>query len=141
MKKIRKWKCATGREKYRVGSNAFLRGQKRLKYRLELKAKVPSTIPESGQPTPHPDLIDEINKPCFDVNDKRAYYREEYLKSDHWKELKVRKLVVNPTCEICNSKKFLDVHHLDYKNLYDVLLTDLQTLCRRHHAEQHGQTI
>jgi hypothetical protein len=69
--------------------------------------------------------------------DKREYYREIYLKSDHWKQLKAKKLLANPLCERCGSNKFLDVHHLDYKNLYDVLLTDLETLCRHCHHEDH----
>ncbi len=71
------------------------------------------------------------------TNDKRDYYRKEYLKSDHWRALKKRKLSVNNNCERCQSKKSLDVHHLDYKNLYDVELTDLETLCRKCHLKEH----
>lgn len=73
------------------------------------------------------------------VNDKRRYYREEYLRSEHWQKLKASKLQKNPCCEKCKSTKKLDVHHLDYKNLYDVLLSDLQTLCRKCHKMEHPQ--
>ncbi len=71
------------------------------------------------------------------TNDKRDYYRQEYLKSDHWRELKKRKLSINDHCEKCNSDIHLDVHHIDYKNLYDVELTDLETLCRKCHTIKH----
>jgi 5-methylcytosine-specific restriction endonuclease McrA len=71
------------------------------------------------------------------VSDRRRYYREEYLKSEHWAELKAAKLVVNSSCERCVSPQNLDVHHLRYRSLYDVLLTDLMTLCRRCHDQEH----
>ena len=31
----------------------------------------------------------------------------------------------------------MDVHHIGYKNLYDVTVNDLTTLCRRCHDELH----
>jgi 5-methylcytosine-specific restriction endonuclease McrA len=73
------------------------------------------------------------------INDKRDYYREEYLKSEHWKNLKCSKFNANPCCEECSSKNRLDVHHLVYKNLYDVLLSDLKTLCRKCHKAKHPE--
>jgi len=76
-------------------------------------------------------------KKQFQVNDKRQYYREEYLKSDHWKNLREEKLKQFSVCEVCGAKKSLDVHHKRYKNLYDVLLIDLQVLCRKHHKQIH----
>ena len=71
------------------------------------------------------------------INDKRKYYREVYLQSNHWKDLRGKKLKINPVCENCGSKKKPDVHHLDYKNLYDVTLKDLKTLCRKCHKKLH----
>ena len=71
------------------------------------------------------------------VNDRRDYYRKTYLKSDHWKALRASKLKQSPCCEKCGAKHRLDVHHLDYKNLYDVTLEDLMTLCRRCHEAEH----
>lgn len=70
-------------------------------------------------------------------NDKRWYYRNVYLKSDHWKALKLAKLTVNPICQECGSEKNLDVHHLAYKELYNVLLWDLKILCRPCHTKKH----
>jgi len=54
------------------------------------------------------------------INDKREYYRTEYLKSDHWKNLRLQKTASVPFCEKCSSTISLDVHHLNYRNLYDV---------------------
>jgi len=68
---------------------------------------------------------------------KRDYYRDEYLKSDHWKQLRSKKLDLTPHCERCPSCAQLDVHHRNYRNLYDVLLSDLETLCRGCHDEEH----
>jgi 5-methylcytosine-specific restriction endonuclease McrA len=67
----------------------------------------------------------------------RDYYRNVYLKSDHWRELRKRKLELNPLCEKCGGNNCVDPHHLLYRNLYDVQLSDLQTLCRKCHAEVH----
>ncbi len=71
------------------------------------------------------------------TNDKRQYYRTEYLLSDHWKALRSEKLRINPACQNCGFGRRLDVHHLRYRNLYDVLVTDLVTLCRRCHEKMH----
>lgn len=67
----------------------------------------------------------------------RAFYRKEYLKSDHWKHLRKRKLELNPICERCYCNIFIEPHHIVYKNLYDVKLSDLQSLCRRCHTLIH----
>ncbi len=77
------------------------------------------------------------NKKARFCNDNRRYYREEYLKSDHWKELRKVKLKLNPNCEQCGSKTKIEPHHLQYKNLYDVTVEDLQTLCRKCHKLEH----
>lgn len=68
----------------------------------------------------------------------REWYREVYLKSEHWHDLRWKKLnSMNRKCEKCGRVKRLDVHHLDYRNIYDVELTDLQVLCRRCHTLEH----
>lgn len=74
------------------------------------------------------------------VNDKRHYYRNEYLLSDHWKALRSEKLKRNPFCERCG-RKGRDVHHLRYRNLFDVLLSDLETLCRKCHKKEHEPRV
>lgn len=79
--------------------------------------------------------------PTNHVTDKRKYYRTVYLRSPHWKALKTAKLIANPTCEKCGADYLLDVHHLRYKNLYDVELSDVQTLCRGCHHKEHPEQI
>jgi 5-methylcytosine-specific restriction endonuclease McrA len=73
------------------------------------------------------------------LTNKRDYYRQEYLKSEHWTRLKGEKLARNPHCERCPSTLMLDVHHSRYRNLYDVTVADLLTLCRRCHDYEHAR--
>lgn len=61
----------------------------------------------------------------------------EYLQSDHWKKLRKRKLKESPSCLVCKTEKTLEVHHIRYKNLTDVKLTDLRTLCEKCHRTLH----
>lgn len=69
--------------------------------------------------------------------DKRAYYRNVYLNSDHWKHLKAQALAANACCAICFNRSTLEVHHRHYRNLYDVTLDDLAVLCRECHRKIH----
>lgn len=62
-----------------------------------------------------------------------------YLLTPHWKDLRSRKIkAVGPRCQDCGSGKQIQVHHLRYRNIYDVLLDDLKVLCRVHHEAAHG---
>lgn len=63
-------------------------------------------------------------------------YRE-YLQSDDWKEKRKRKLRTHKSCGICQSRKQLDVHHLNYRAWTNVLQSDLRVLCRRCHDTAH----
>lgn len=47
------------------------------------------------------------------------------------------KLKANPICECCSTLSNLDIHHINYKSLYNVDLSDLKTLCRKCHNEEH----
>ena len=64
---------------------------------------------------------------------------QSYLRSDDWKEKKAKKYraVKKNRCAICASTEKLDVHHLNYRNLYDVETSDLRVLCRRCHFLTH----
>lgn len=68
---------------------------------------------------------------------RQHWYRNVYLLSEHWDKLRESKLKINPCCELCGKKKRLDVHHVRYKNIYDVTVEDLQTLCRTCHRKFH----
>jgi len=69
--------------------------------------------------------------------DKKSYYRNVYLRSNHWQNLKSEKFEHNDICEKCGINISLDVHHKKYRNLYDVKLSDLQVLCRKCHEKIH----
>ena len=66
----------------------------------------------------------------------RSEYREEYLKSDEWKNLRSLILDSNPDCQCCGQKA-TDVHHLVYRNIVDVRITDLLPVCRNCHDYIH----
>lgn len=72
-------------------------------------------------------------------DNQKRYYREIYLQSDHWKNLRKEKLEKNPNCEKCGKSYSLDIHHKEYKGLYDVSISDLQTLCRICHDKEHAK--
>lgn len=69
----------------------------------------------------------------------KHFYRFEYLKSEHWKDLRIAKLAsVDAVCARCKTRDLSnDVHHVRYKNLYDVELLDLIVLCRHCHDLVH----
>jgi hypothetical protein len=62
---------------------------------------------------------------------------KEYLKSEDWKQKRKLKKSKNNRCGICASTENIDIHHLNYKNLYDVEQSDLRRLCRRCHFLAH----
>jgi len=62
---------------------------------------------------------------------------KKYLKSEDWKQKKNKKYYKKRKCAICAETNNLDVHHLNYKNLYDVESEDLRILCRRCHFLTH----
>lgn len=68
-----------------------------------------------------------------------SFYRNTYLKSDDWKVLRASKIShVNGRCNLCGLKSASnDVHHVKYRRLYDVKLTDLRVLCRPCHDWVH----
>lgn len=64
----------------------------------------------------------------------------EYLRSDHWAEVRRRYRKVRPwKCDRCDSsEKSLDLHHRTYKRLGRERLDDLVPLCRTCHQDIHG---
>lgn len=69
---------------------------------------------------------------------------QDYLNSDHWKSLRGRKhrsvrrsLGGKLRCAICASTESIQTHHLFYRNLYDVELSDLRLLCDTCHQVAH----
>ena len=62
---------------------------------------------------------------------------QDYLKSNHWKELRAKKYKKKRKCAICRYKNNLETHHFEYKNLYDVDTDSLRVLCRGCHSLIH----
>ena len=83
-----------------------------------------------------PSLNKKKNKYRYYYGD-RDFYRNQYLQSEHWKALRAAKLFLNSSCEECGSNKRIEPHHLQYRNLYDVELSDLKSLCRKCHNKVH----
>lgn len=70
-----------------------------------------------------------------DGKDERRLRYELYLKSEKWKQIRIRKFKqVGRKCEVCGSKKNLQCHHLNYERLGKERLSDLQILCTDCHA-------
>ena len=67
---------------------------------------------------------------------------QEYLKSEHWRKTRARKLEESGNCcEKCPAKHMLSVHHLTYERLWKELMTDLEVLCDVCHKTAHGIDI
>ncbi len=68
-----------------------------------------------------------------------SYYRDVYLKSEHWKQLKHSKAKHSKKrCIVCYTRNNLDLHHLFYRtDLKNTELLDLKWLCRRCHEKAH----
>ena len=62
----------------------------------------------------------------------------EYLKTKDWKDKRdIKYSKAHKRCAICGESRNLDLHHLNYKDLYSVETTDLRVLCRRCHNISH----
>jgi len=68
----------------------------------------------------------------------REEYRTEYLKSDEWKKLRSLILHTTPNCQCCAVKIASEVHHMTYRNIVDVKVTDLLPVCRTCHKFIHN---
>ena len=63
---------------------------------------------------------------------------DEYLLTDHWKELRKRiHAKYNNKCAICGSSDNLEVHHITYERKGEELDEDLALLCKKCHMTQH----
>jgi len=67
-------------------------------------------------------------------------YRNGYLRSEHWQEVRRKKLKqAGYKCEACGQKVKLDIHHLTYERLGKERLSDLQALCRPCHRKAEAK--
>lgn len=69
---------------------------------------------------------------------RKQWYRLVYLKSHHWIGLKAQIFFIKgKKCEECKSRFRIQVHHIRYRNIFDVKLFDLQVLCFKCHKKKH----
>lgn len=75
---------------------------------------------------------------CQDTGEVCGTYTE-YLKSEHWKQLrlKMRKVKNNQCCFICRKPDQLQVHHKTYENLGNEHTKELMFLCHHCHEAVH----
>lgn len=66
---------------------------------------------------------------------KKEY--RDYLDSLHWKNLRATILGGKPSCQVCQEKEAKDVHHMVYRNIVDIKVTDLLPVCRDCHKIIH----
>lgn len=65
---------------------------------------------------------------------------KEYLLTDHWQLVRGWALrYYGSKCNVCSDRRFLDVHHNNYNNLWGELMTDLTVLCHGCHGLFHSQ--
>jgi hypothetical protein len=70
---------------------------------------------------------------------KRQKAYREFLQSDFWKELSAQAKARDKRCMKCKSKVRLQAHHVRYpEDWFKTTLDDLETLCRKCHAKEHG---
>ena len=67
----------------------------------------------------------------------RKEYRNGYLKSQEWINLRDCILRPEPMCQCCQKTKATEVHHMAYRNIVDILATDLLPVCRKCHTFIH----
>ena len=69
----------------------------------------------------------------------RGITYQEYLKSDHWKNIRRRyfRSKLYKGCYICGSRTNIQIHHKTYKRFGREWLNDLLALCTDCHKEVH----
>lgn len=63
---------------------------------------------------------------------------DDYLKSEHWRSIRMEKLRSDKACVLCESKRKLHVHHGTYERRGEEWWSDLFTLCSSCHGDLHA---
>lgn len=72
----------------------------------------------------------------------KQWYNEVYLNSDHWRQLRQKAIdKAKGRCSKCRTKLCLQVHHIHYRQIYDVKVSDLQVVCKTCHYGHHDGTV
>jgi len=71
---------------------------------------------------------------------RRLFYRLVYLRTAHWQRVRKNALALAQyRCQHCGAHKPLDIHHVNYKNLWHEEPVDVIALCRSCHQAQHAK--
>jgi hypothetical protein len=71
---------------------------------------------------------------------RRDWYRNVYLRSDHWHALRLWALALaGYRCLRCKKGGRLDVHHRHYQTLWRETPDDVEVLCRTCHEVAEGR--
>lgn len=65
--------------------------------------------------------------------------QDEFLKSEHWKIVKIEYNKLNPSryCELCKNTGEMHLHHLTYKNFCNENMNELIRVCKNCHENIH----
>lgn len=67
----------------------------------------------------------------------RAAYRS-YVTSGDWRKKRASKLkITGKVCQKCSSRERIEVHHINYRYLFDCTDDDLMVLCQKCHGVFH----
>lgn len=63
---------------------------------------------------------------------------QNYLESKWWISFRKWILCDNDNCKMCGSKEHLNIHHLNYNNLYNETEHDVIVVCKSCHKSIHN---
>ena len=73
-----------------------------------------------------------------EIEERRTWYRETYLKSYEWSVIRQKVLTRSGgLCEGCGFERATEVHHLTYERVGKEMLFDLVAVCRGCHGKIH----
>jgi hypothetical protein len=71
------------------------------------------------------------------VKYNRKEYREEYLNSPEWKAIRDLVFFEPLECQCCKNTLATDLHHMVYRDIVDIKISDLLPVCRSCHDFIH----
>lgn len=96
----------------------------------------------------HPPRTSDYLKVKDDYPVFYEYYYNHYLKQEHWQKVKGDALKrANHMCQLCgmkykrSNKNPLQVHHNNYKCLWEERDCDVMVICKRCHNKHHNRHI
>ena len=105
------------------------------------KCTSPAMFVDANDPTIYPlppYMCDSCRKIRGPKQFRRGILYSEYLKTDHW--VGIRALALRRAghkCQLCSSRKFLQVHHNNYNRLWSEWPEDVLVLCDQCHEKHH----